>query len=178
MSSSPPRKVARCDTADSPLVGSVRRLRSSCPSTDLRKCIICQDDKRQRKNRRVLESLHRCTWDRTPGTFLNAARVRNDERVLLEIDGADLHAKDVLYHPSCYKDYTSTRALELLAKKQVREEGEESPQWRAFLRLARDVEETVLLDTSSVTNLSSLCTQYNAYLSEEGVEGEPRRVTF
>ena len=127
MSSLPPRKVARCDTVDSSLVGSVRRLRSSCPSTDLRKCIICQDDKRQRKNRRLLETLHRCTWDRTPATFLNAARVRNDERVLLEIDGADLHAKDVLYHPSCYKDYTSTRALELLAKKQVRQEGGGEP---------------------------------------------------
>ena len=131
------------------------------------------------ENRRMVEPPHRCTWERTPATFLNAARIRNDERVLLEIEGADLHAKDVLYHASCYKKYTSTRTIGRLANKRVAEETDDSlsPQRRAFLRLVKDVEKTVLLNTSSVTNLSQLCAQY-MYLNDEGIESESCRGNF
>ena len=99
--------------------------------------------------------------------------------ILLEIENADLHAKDILYHPSCYKNYTSPRYLELLIKKEIEEEEEKernangpSPHEQAFLRLAKEVEEKVLCDTSSVTSLSDLCSSYRAYLQEEGVEVE------
>lgn len=85
----------------------------------------------------------------------------------------------MLYHPSCYKDYTSTKALERLARKQVdEEEDNDGRQRRAFLRLAQDVEETILLDKSSVTNLSQLSATYNTYLSDEGLEAEPCRGDF
>ena len=94
------------------------RTRSSLPRTDLLKCIICQAEKRDKTNMRLLERTYRCTWSCTRGTLINAARVRRDERILLEVEQADLHAKDVIYHPSCYKDYTSQRALELLLKKE------------------------------------------------------------
>ena len=92
--------------------------KSSFPRADLLKCIISQAEKRDKKNKRLLERTYRCTWSCTPGTLINAARVRRDERILLEVEQADLHAKDVIYHPSCYKDYTSQRALELLLKKE------------------------------------------------------------
>ena len=68
---------------------------------------------------------------------LNAARIWK-ECVLLEIEQADLHAKDVLYHTSCCKAYTSQRALELLLKKE--EADEESfyrPHAKAFQTLVK-----------------------------------------
>jgi hypothetical protein len=110
--------------------------------------------------------------------LLNAARIRQDERLLLKIENADLHAKDVLYHPSCYRDYTSPRQLDLLAKKELfREEdsSEGSPQQRAFERLVKDVDEKLLGDTTSVMSLSELCTLYKAYLQKEGLVAENYR---
>ena len=67
-----------------------------------------------------------------------------------------------------------------MANKRVAEETDDSlsPQRRAFLRLVKDVEKTVLLDTSSVTNLSQLCAQYNTYLNDEGIESESCRGDF
>ena len=90
-------------------------------------------------------------------------------KVLIEIEGADLHAKDVLYHPSCYKWYTSTSDLERCAAKHVKNEPKDGPHHRVFMKLVKDVEGTILKDTSSVTDLSQLREQYNTYLIDEGV---------
>ena len=45
--------------------------------------------------------------------YYDAAHIRRDERVLLEIDLQDLWAKDIpLHHRSCHLAYVSPRALE------------------------------------------------------------------
>ena len=93
-----------------------RRTRSSFPLTDLKLCIFCQKSKPDPANRRKKERLVRCEGDTTPVTLLNAAQVRCDERVLLEIDQQDLRAKDVLYYRSCYGTYINPRSLQLLVK--------------------------------------------------------------
>ena len=69
----PPQKVLR----DAGTFGeSHRRTRSSQALTDLKKCIICQDEKRQSKNRRLFKRLVRLECDSAPGTLCNAAQVR------------------------------------------------------------------------------------------------------
>ena len=172
---SPPPKVVRSDIDES-LPAARSRLCSNRPATDLQKCIICQDSKRGLKNRRLKEELNRCTWDGTHGTLMNAAHVRGDER-LLELEGVDLPAKGILYHPSCYKDYTSPKALGRLGKQAyLKEEVDDRPQERAFSRLVKEVEETVLADNSTVTDLSQLRAKYNGFLHEElGGEAEACR---
>ena len=124
-----------------------RRTRSSIPRTDLRKCIICQAEKRQKRNRRLVERLARCEGDTTPATLCYAAQVRQDERVLLEIDQQDLWAKDILYHASSYTNYVSQRALEQLLKKDVAEEDADDSagtKQRAFAALAEYMAENVI----------------------------------
>ena len=87
-----------------------RREAAFFPATDLKKCLICQRTRTQSKNRRLLERLVRCKCDSTPATLCNAAHIRRDERVLLEIDQQVLWAKDILYHRSCYTSYVAPRA--------------------------------------------------------------------
>ena len=112
MSSSPPRKVSRSYSSDS-------CLRSSFAATNLKKCITCQADKTRKKDMMPCEALRGCTWEETPATFVCAARQRNDKRILIEIEGTDLNAKDVLYPPLCFKNYTASRTLQLLAEQRV-----------------------------------------------------------
>ena len=51
--------------------------------------------------------------DISPVTLVQAARVRDDTRVLLatEYGNLDFHAAEVNYHTSCYRDYTSKKNL-------------------------------------------------------------------
>ena len=105
----------------------VRRLaRASLSGRNLKECLFCQAPKRLKKNRRLFESLCRCTWDFTPQR--NAAYVRQDEAVLLEVKHTDLHARDVMYHMSCYKNYTCPRHLGLLSQRQVAMEDQNGDQ--------------------------------------------------
>ena len=164
--SGPPRKTA-CIAASE--ADDRSRTKSTLPGLDLTKCLMCQTEKRKRKDRRKMEKTTRCQLDCAAATLLHASNDRNDKRVLLEIQGADVHANDVVYHNSCYKNYTSPRRLELLMKKQSDAETTDSPHKHAFERLAQDVEKDIQGEISNVTSLSSLCSTYKNYLDEIGV---------
>ena len=87
----------------------------------------------------------------------------------MEIEQADLHAKDVLYPTSCYKAYTSQRALEVLLKKEeADEESVGSPHAKAFQKLVMELEATIFADPNCVRILSDLTQLYNSYLAEKG----------
>ena len=88
-----------------------RTTRRSFSGSDLLKCIICQTEKRDSKNRRRLETLTQCVTFDSSGTLLNAAHIRKDTRALLAIK-EDLIAKEILYHRSCYRAYTNEKALD------------------------------------------------------------------
>ena len=59
---------------------------SLIPCMYLKKCIICQADKRQKPNHQLVERLAFCEGDTTPATLCYIAKVRQDERILMEID--------------------------------------------------------------------------------------------
>ena len=144
-STSPPRKV-QCGTGEG-FTAARRWTRSSVERNDLKKCIICQDEKTLATNRRVLERLTRCEGDTTPATLCHAARVRNDKRVLLDIDQQDLWAKDIMYHPSCYATYTSPRALKYRLRRDMAAEDngkDANATERAFDALAQHVSDTIV----------------------------------
>lgn len=173
----PLRKLARLPTDGV----HVRRLaRASLSGRNLKECLFCQAPKRLKKNRRLFESLCRCTWDFTPQR--NAAYVRQDEAVLLEVKHTDLHAKDVMYHMSCYKNYTCPRHLGLLSQRQVAMEDQNDdqsvasqadpashPHNTAFQRLAQFMEMKFDADSNCVMNLTDLCQKFKELLGEEGV---------
>ena len=65
-----------------------------------------------RKNRHLQEGLVQCSTYEAAGALLNAARIRNDNRALLELGGpVDTSAKEVLYHRSCYQVYHLNKEL-------------------------------------------------------------------
>ena len=44
-------------------------------------------------------------------SLFNAAKIRGDQRVLLEVEGCDVIAKEVLYHKSCFGLSTHMKVL-------------------------------------------------------------------
>ena len=75
--------------------------------TSFDKCIICQREKNQKKGTKRYEPLSNCETYQASWTLLNAAKVRQDERIIVAIEREDVVAIEVKYHRSCYKDYTS-----------------------------------------------------------------------
>ena len=60
------------------------RTRSTLPGLDLTKNLMCQTEKRKRKDRRKMGKTTRFQLD-CAATLLHAANIRDDKRVLLEI---------------------------------------------------------------------------------------------
>ena len=91
-----------------------RRTRSVQPQTDFKLCILCQSVKMADK--RNPEKLSRCEMDSTVGSLIEAARIRDDTRVLLATENGklDFFAAEVVYHRSCYKAYTKKSTLQSL----------------------------------------------------------------
>ena len=67
----PAQKVCRREDLSFP--ECQQQTRSHFFATDLLKCIICQTDQKQRKNRPVHEPPVRCTWHCMPTTLLNGS---------------------------------------------------------------------------------------------------------
>ena len=114
----PPTKVPRESIDDNP---TRRHTRSSLPALDLEKCLLC-DSKKKTKSCRSHEALTytRGTLESSPTILLSAARISLrislKRRVLLEIDQlTDLHAREVMYHASSYRKYTSPKSLDSVA---------------------------------------------------------------
>ena len=80
---------------------------SSLTGTDLKCCVICQASKRDRRNRRRLEELVGCEGDSKPATLGNAAEIRREETILLEIEHEDLWQK--LYYITAHATSTLSR---------------------------------------------------------------------
>ena len=93
--------------SDGSVSSSARTTRRSMAKTNFSLCLLCQQLKKLDKHN--YERLSDYQMDSSPGTLVQAARIRDDTRVLLATeDGSlDFHAAEVKYHASCYRDYTS-----------------------------------------------------------------------
>ena len=80
--------------------------RSSIASTDIKHCIICQDEKIDPNDRRSKEKLTFCQTKTSEESLFTSAKIRNDKRLLLTLESQDFIALEVAYHRSCYRDYT------------------------------------------------------------------------
>ena len=93
-----------------------RQSRSELRPTDQNCCIICQDTKPDRTNRRVQEKLTQCVTYEAEYNLLDAAKIRGHGRVVLELEGADAIAKEIKYHRTCYTAYANKKSLQNLIK--------------------------------------------------------------
>ena len=110
-----PRRIDARSTLSSGS-GSQKLLRSSVQLTDKSQCIICQSEKREQKNRRAKEKLRLCSTFAASTKLVEAAELWQNERILLAVSGTqvDAIAADVLYHPTCYREFTRSQSLNKL----------------------------------------------------------------
>ena len=112
-------QLAQCHQLHTVLVMDLFRLqtRRSMAKTNFSLCLLCQQLKKMDKHN--YERLSDCQMDSSPGTLVQAARIRDDTRVLLATeDGSlDFHAAEVKYHASCYRDYTSKTNLACVVRR-------------------------------------------------------------
>ncbi len=150
-----------------------RRTRSATPSCDRSLCIICQEVKKLASDRRRPEKVHPLTLSSSVKTMIQAAEIRNDERVLMELRGgvrgaADPIAGDVLVHHSCQSKYTHKRSLMTLEQPPDEEEPAADPYDQAFDIIANDVKVRVI-DGMEVLQMSDLLQQFIQLLGDFGI---------
>ena len=92
--------------------------------------------------------------------MLSAAEKRQDEVVKMRmLAHSDLFAFDAKYHRSCYSHYISDRNISA-ARQRIQNEKQQSSYDESFLHVVELIEQTVLSEEMTVTNLSSLCDQF------------------
>ena len=107
----------------------------------------------------------------------NAAQIRSDDRILLEVlpgpGQPDAMAREIKYHRSCYAQYTHGKTLSCLLDRQHEAENRSQPLRegltafdRAFRRLAAEVQQNIISNaaTGNVSRVSDLCCRYNSFL--------------
>ena len=132
---------------------------------------VCQTEKTHPKNRRRVEPLTKCT--NLGSTLLDAARLQQKERVLIYLEGlgVDSVAAEVVYHRSCYQEFTNKYVLERLKDTSAEKE---SPYTEAFKALFAQVEQA-LLEDEQVMTLPAVRNQFVECLRKEWVENPAYR---
>ena len=129
-------------------------------------CVICQKQKKTSTNRRKMEPLTKCEHIK-PEAFLRAIDLRQDERLIQSFaEDFDAVTSDVVYHRSCYRQYTNPRALKYL---------EDSPMecneiyTKAINALCANIE-PLLYSSKFVRTIFDICSYYNTLLGNTSIE--------
>ena len=154
---------------------TARRLtRSKVGKTLDDRCLFCQQARKKVKG--VHQTLTSCMTFEACDAIYNAAYVRGDERVLLEVQPGqpDLIAKEISYHRVCYMKYTHPFYLQGISEAKVREEsgGERGSVYaKAFSQLASEIQRTILDNPGDgkFVSMPDLCEQYVTALNEQGL---------
>ena len=152
--------------------------RSQSEVFDVNRCAICQKEKfrnTRRKGTRCRETLTLNMTDCGSASLLKAAQIRDDRRLLLQIQGQDTIAIEIKYHKSCYKEYVRPGTLARLEEKNCEKEDLSNDSYsRAFTKVKEFVQDAVLKETRAVT-MSELLEKYVYHLSAEGVDAQNYR---
>ena len=137
--------------------------RSQIDAFDINKCAICQQDKTmltKNKGARSRETLSLNMTATGSASLLKAAQIRDDRRLLLQIQGQDTIAIEIKYHKSCYIQYVRAGALAKLEEQNCEDEDIASKSYnRAFSNIREYVNVTVLKERKAVkmSELSESC---------------------
>ena len=163
------RSVGQSSGIEPPLK---RVCRSQLQTFDIDKCVVCQKDKVKRayrKGARTREPLTLNISEFGSATLIKAARIRNDSRMLLHIDGRDTIAMEITYHRSCYKNYVNPKQLAKLEEQNCQDDDETAGYNRAFDKIRDFVEREVFTATKAIP-ISVLAEKYTSFLAEEGAD--------
>ena len=96
-----------------------RHSRLNVEQTVLKKCIICQNERKTapKKSSSRYEDLTDCATFKARDTLLNAAKIRDDNPLILALEGQDYIAIEVRYHQTCYQRYTHIKELDKLLER-------------------------------------------------------------
>ena len=135
--------------------------------TDASRCIICQQEKRDRakrdtKGHHCLEKLTNCI--NLGDTLCNTAMLCDDQCVLLYLVSVDAVAAEVMYHRSCYQCYTNRKDLERLMDTEKEKSG---PYDIAFTNLLQEVQDPICRGKRLFT-MPVLCDHFNELVVEQG----------
>ena len=113
-----------------------RMLRSQVDAFDINKCAICQQHKTKLTKNKGARSREPLSLNKTAtgsASLLKAAEIRDDRRLLLQLQGKDTIAIGIKYHKSCYVQYVRPGALAKLEEKNCEDEDIASESYnRAF----------------------------------------------
>ena len=144
--------------------------RSSLPSTIVKKCWICQSEKTDIKDRRRKEKLTSCQTMKAGSTLLEAAKSRDDQRLVVALNDHDPVAIEVCYHKSCYRSYTNLKKTEISRSEDGERDLEESQQYEAaFQELKIEIEQQ-LFQKFEVLHMSDLRERYVEKLFVQGIQ--------
>ena len=139
-------------------------------TTDTNKCMICQTEKNDPKDRRRKERLTICQTETAGKTLIQAAMTRGDQRIVLAMNGEDPVALKVSYHRSCYRIYTSPRNLQsVTSDNNENRESERQLYDEAFQELKKELEPE-LFERMDVLRMSDLRLRFVQILFELGID--------
>ena len=146
--------------------------RSQIDAFDINKCAICQQDKTMLTKNKGVRSREPLSLNMTAtgsASLLKAAQIRDDRRLLLQIQGQDTIAIEVKYHKSCYVQYVRLGALAKSEEQNCEDEDLANEGYnRAFNNIREYVNDTVPKEGKAV-KMSELLARYVDKLSQEGV---------
>ena len=169
----PTSAFSKKDTAFSTTESPPKRMsRSQVQSFNVKNCIICQKGK-VKKNKgkaRTRERLTQNTSEHGRASLLKAARIRCDERVLLQIEGQDTIALEIKYHRSCYKDYVRQETLSKLEDQNCQNEDFTTTNYQRACEFLSDYVQSEIIPSAKVISMSELQERFIKHLNESGVE--------
>lgn len=98
-------------------------------------------------------------------TLLNAANIRQDDQVLLLLNGQNPISKGIKYHRSCYKEFTKSETLaKIEADSSAMEDSLEVIYDNAYKEIDREVQREVIVK-KNVVSIAKLTTQFVYHLN-------------
>ena len=133
-------------------------------------CLICRSTKYTKERatkKRQVERLVNCETSQG-GKLMKAAKIRQDERLLLDIEGRDLVAIEARYHRTCYLKYTK------IARDYPSKELAQQPQLgQTFRKFSQVVIKEKLIQGKEIWRLTKLNKVFIKMVKEvEGLEVE------
>ena len=115
------------------------------------------------------EDLTNCAKFKAGDTLLIAAKIREDNRLIISLEGQDYIAIEVRYHRTCYQRYTHIKELDNLLERCEEIASEEGSHYDiTFKAVVRKVQEEAI-DGLEILKMTDLCTFYVGQLKELGL---------
>ena len=135
----------------------------SCSSVLFPKvCLFCKKESKWKDRKK--EVLVKCVTTTAALSILETAKEKNDEELLLEIQGQDLIAKEAQYHTSCRKEYTRKLERNVLKSETVGAE-EQRAHTLALEQLCKFIDQKIMTELN-VEMISTLRERYLSFLQE------------